>query len=385
MPRDADASARRTDSVSRRGFLRAGSITFVGGSLALADAEAARLIGGPKRCVLIEMTGGPSHLDSFDPKPAARREIRGPLRAIATAIPGVQFSEGFPRLAEMADQLLVVRSLHHDAAAIHETGLQWIQNGNTGSRAGRPAPLESVVNQAWTIGDGVPAAVRLSPSLEDDGLIEQLTSDRDSESVAPIDPTVAAALRGGDLDAARRRYGNSTLALRLDAAHRLLKRGSRFITIPMFAAPEVAGSWDIHGHKPSGSGTAFDYGGKLGRGFDMAVATFLHLLAADGLLEETMVACIGEMGRAPKLNAGGGRDHWTKCWSAVLAGGGLPRGAVIGQSDEQGANPTERPVQLPELMASLLHQLGINPLAELAVGDKSRPLVGHRAMPELVG
>ncbi len=162
---------QRTDSVSRRGFLAAGSISFVGSSLMLADAEASQLRGGPKRCILIEMTGGASQLDSFDPKPDARREIRGPLRAISTAVPGVAFTEGFPRLAEMADQLMVMRSLHHDAAPIHETGQQWLQLGGMGSRSGRPLSLERIVNQAFAVDSGRSVATRLVPSLEDEGTL----------------------------------------------------------------------------------------------------------------------------------------------------------------------------------------------------------------------
>ncbi len=379
---------QRTDFVSRRGFLRAGSISFVGSSLMLADAEASRLIGGPKRCVLIEMTGGASQLDSFDPKPAARREIRGPLRPISTAVPGLQFTEGFPRLAELADQLLVIRSLHHDAAPIHETGLQWIRLGSTGSRSGRASALEQVVNQAWSNDSDRPAALRLSPSLEDERTIELLSAEKPANDVevhSEIDVACVDILRNCDPADVRQRFGNSPLAIRLHVAHRLLRQGLRFITIPMFAAPESPGTWDIHGHKPSGAGTAFEYGGRLGRGFDQSVASFLEVLRAEGLLQETMVVCVGEMGRTPKLNAGGGRDHWSSCWSAVLAGGGVAGGTVIGRSDANASAPVERPVHLRELVAAIVHQLGINPLAELAVGTATRPLIGCRAMPEIVG
>jgi hypothetical protein len=352
----------------------------------LADTDASRMIGGPKRCLLIEMTGGPSQLDSFDPKPAARREIRGPLRSISTVVPGLQFTEGFPRLAELADQLLVVRSLYHDAAPIHETGLQWIRLGSTGSRSGRASPLEQVVNQAWSTEADRPAALRLSPCLEDERTIERLSADSSaSETLEGIDPACVDILRNCDAADVRQRYGNSPLALRLHISHRLLRQGIRFITVPMFAAPESPGTWDIHGHKPSKSGTAFDYGGRLGRGFDQSVASFLQVLRAEGLLNETMVVCVGEMGRTPKLNAAGGRDHWTGCWSAIVAGGGVPGGVVIGRSDATGAAPVDRPVHLRELMAAIVHQLGINPLAEVAVGTGTRPLIGCRAMSEIVG
>lgn len=361
-------------------------MSFVGGSLLLADGDASRPIGGPKRCVLIEMTGGPSQLDSFDPKPAARREIRGPLRAISTAIPGVQFTEGFPRLAELADQLLVIRTLHHDAASIHETGTQWMRSGSTGSRSGKASALEQVVNQSWSMEADRTAAVRLSPCLEDERTHDLLANQSTDPNDTPmVDAACAEILRNCDAADVRQRFGNSPLAIRLHVAHCLLRQGSRFITIPMFAAPQVPGTWDTHGHKPSGAGTSFEYGGRLARGFDQSVANFLQVLRAEGLLNETMVVCLGEMGRTPKLNAGGGRDHWTSCWSAIVAGGGVAGGTIVGRSDAHAAAPIERPVHLKELMAAIVHQLGINPLAELSVGSAMRPLIGCPAMPEIVG
>ena len=120
--------SERDESVSRRDFLRFGSLGVVSISVAEQVARSAEW-AGRRNCLLILMNGGPSQLETWDPKPDAPAEIRGPMRSISTAVPGVQFSETMPRLAERAHRFAVLRSLYHDAAPIHETGLQLIQTG----------------------------------------------------------------------------------------------------------------------------------------------------------------------------------------------------------------------------------------------------------------
>ena len=124
---DAEANQKWGEGVSRRDFLRVGGLSIMGLSQsALARAAAAF---AHRRAILISMTGGPSQLETFDPKPDAPSSIRGPFKAIATSVPGVQFSEMLPLLAQRTNKLAVVRSLHHDATPIHETGLQLLQTG----------------------------------------------------------------------------------------------------------------------------------------------------------------------------------------------------------------------------------------------------------------
>src|SRR5690242_13142587 len=120
-------NALNAGSVSRRDFLRLGGLTVLGLSVAEQRARAEASGKGLRRCIFILMTGGASHFETFDPKPGAPGEIRGPFKPIATALPGVQFCETLPLLAQRADKLAVVRSLSHDAAPIHETGQQLIQ------------------------------------------------------------------------------------------------------------------------------------------------------------------------------------------------------------------------------------------------------------------
>src|SRR5690349_8260070 len=127
---------KERESVSRRDFLRVGGLSVVGLSVAEQAARARMLSTSDRRsCILILMAGGPSQLETFDPKPTAPAEIRGPLKAISTSVPGVSFSEALPRLAQRANKLAVVRTLNHDAAPIHETGQQLLQTGRLAQRS----------------------------------------------------------------------------------------------------------------------------------------------------------------------------------------------------------------------------------------------------------
>src|SRR5436190_12501872 len=135
MPRKSAQPSRRP--VSRRDFLAVGSLSVVGFPAAERAARLRAQLGrGPKTVVLVLMNGGASALETFDPKPSAPKEIRGPYRAIETAVSGVFVSETLPRLAERAKKFSLVRSVHHAAAPIHETGLQLLQGGALGNRKG---------------------------------------------------------------------------------------------------------------------------------------------------------------------------------------------------------------------------------------------------------
>src|SRR5262245_27933991 len=117
------------EGVSRRDFLRFGGLSVLGLSVAEQRARAEASGKGRRACIFVLLTGGPSQLETFDPKPAAPVEIRGPFRAIASATPGVQFSETLPQLAQRSGKFALLRSLAHDAAPVHETGQQLIQSG----------------------------------------------------------------------------------------------------------------------------------------------------------------------------------------------------------------------------------------------------------------
>src|SRR5260370_30275211 len=157
-------------SVSRRDFLRVGGLSVLGLSVAEQRARAEASGKGQRRCIFVLMTGGPSHLETFDPKPGAPGEIRGPLKPIATTLPGVVFSEALPLLAQRSEKLAIVRSLSHDAAPIHETGQQLIQTGRLVRRNLVPPSLGSIVARLLGPRNDLPPYAVLPLPLGDTGV-----------------------------------------------------------------------------------------------------------------------------------------------------------------------------------------------------------------------
>jgi hypothetical protein len=231
-----------------------------------------------RSAIFLHLAGGLSHLDSFDPKPEAPREIRGPFGAIRTSVPGVRFSEHLPRLAQRAHRLTVLRSMCSEETN-HE-------------RAG--ALLD------------FPGAVRI-------------------------------VARGPLVEA-------------LAEARRRIEAGAPIVVVEPHALP-----YDTHAE-------AFE---RLARvllpELDFALATLLDDLEARGLLASTLVVATGEFGRTPRINGEGGRDHYAGAWSALLAGGGLTGGRVLGETDRRGAEVRDLPVRPQDLARTILAALGRQP------------------------
>lgn len=251
---------------NRRDFVRLSAL----GVPALGRARA-------RSCILIWQSGGLSHLDSFDPKPAAPREIRGEFRAIPTSVPGIRVSEHLPRIARRMHKLTLLRSMcsgetNHERAQAWLTGLQVAQVGQAGS---------------LSYASGCRQAV---------GAVE-------------------AGARLVLLGAPRRAYDTHA-----DNFPRL-----RDTLLPQF---------------------------------DSAFARLIEDLEARGLLATTLVIATGEFGRSPLINADGGRDHHARCWSAVLAGAGLPGGRVLGATDRYGEEVTDFPVTPGDLLRTVYAALG---------------------------
>jgi len=162
------------------------------------------------------------------------------------------------------------------------------------------------------------------------------------------------------------RYGDSRFGRNCYRALRLVESGTRFITVNMFETVFDELTWDAHGAKPFTPMAA--YRDVVGPMFDMAYASLLEDLAARGLLATTMVIAMGEFGRTPRINATGGRDHWTSCYSILAGGGPLKGGTVIGSSDAIGAEPKDRPVHPGELAATIYKGMGIPLGTELRPG-----------------
>lgn len=390
--------------VSRREFLAAGGLSVVSLSMAEKAAMAgAQKRSGPRSVILVVMAGGASQLDTFDPKPDAPREIRGPIRAISTAIPGVQFSEAFPRLAERAGQLAVIRSLHHNAAPIHETGLQLLQTGRMVKKGERPPSLGSMVARVIGPRKAAPAHVLLPGPIRETG-VSAYRGDRQAslgEEFAPqivdTEGRLVALSESGEQETGltvlgsfdqqpirvREAYGDTTFGRRMWQACQLVERGVRFVTVNLYDRLQGHKTFDAHGDD-SAPATIFDYRDSIGPQFDRALSGMLDDLTGSGLLGETMVVCSGEFGRTPKINANSGRDHWPHVWSGLVAGAGLPVGQVIGASDRHGERIVDRPVSLEELTATMASALRIMPETALRIGNLDRPICQSGPIQELV-
>src|SRR5207302_8377390 len=158
--------------------------------------------------------------------------------------------------------------------------------------------------------------------------------------------------------ATRERYGMNRFGQCCLLARRLVEAGVRFVTINTFITVFDEISWDIHGSKPFTSIEGMrDIVAPM---YDQGYSALLEDLVQRGLLDKTMVACVSEFGRTPKINPAGGRDHWPQCWTISFAGGGVKGGRVVGKSDEIGAYPVERPVKPSEVVATIFHSLGLD-------------------------
>jgi hypothetical protein len=415
--------------VTRRDFLRAGGIGL--GSLGMCmpawDPRAGCEAKSDRSIILLLLVGGPSQLETWDPKPDAPSDVRGPFRSIATRCPGVRISEHLPRLAARMDRLAIVRSVHHDAAPIHETGHQLLQTGRL-CRAGEEHPhLGSVVARLHGAKSGLPPFAVLPGPIEKTGVNIphgqsagwlgsvydpfHLTADPASPDYDPrsaldrarrfLDDLVIqdrsssqAVARAGEplwcrtggnafdlpqeCDLVREAYGRNTFGQSCLLARRLVEAGSRVVTVNMFETVFNRVTWDCHGAAPFSA--LDDYAGLLLPVFDQAFAALIDDLQRRGRLETTLVLAAGEFGRTPRLNAAGGRDHWPGVWSVAFAGGGVRGGQVIGSSDAQAGSPVDRPVTPQDLLATMYHSLGIDPAQYLPRLDgDSRALVEDAA------
>lgn len=397
---------------TRRAFLG----SSIAGTLGLALAPIMqKLLAGQvtsrraRSCILLWLNGGPSHLDTFDPKPGT--DLGGPFKAINTKVPGLQLNEHFPRLAEQAKHLAILRSLTSKEAD-HERAYEYLHTGNPREETVEYPALGSVVARAWKEEDGdLPAFVALNGGTASPGflgvdfaayLIEDLTSpinniglpegvsekrrDRrlnalsklngqfaqsvDRSSVQEHEQYTAKALRlarspalqAFDLKTEKpevlKRFGippevgsepapeDQPFAKACLLARRLVEKGVRFVEITL-------DGWDTHSDN-------FNQTRRQASLLDPAFAALVADLADRGLLKETLVVCLGEFGRTPKLNEQLGRDHWSDVFSAVLAGGGVRGGQVIGASDAKGEKVKDQPIGIPDLYATLLAAFGID-------------------------
>lgn len=373
--------------VSRRGFLRATGTGAAAVSLTATNlntpVEAA--VPDGHKCLVISLVGGPGQIDTWDPKPDAPEEVRGPFRAIPTTLPGVHFTECFPRLARLAHRLTIVRTLHHSDLAVHETGLQLLHSGAVHRRGVRTpgfgaqlAYLEYTRRGRYVPWFVLPEKVGylgLRTSHGQDAgdlgpLFEPITLARDlageeieaRELRASGRRTLDRALRLAREDrVSLARYGETQFGRSCLIARHLLEGGARYVIVNAYTGVFNQTSWDCHANGYNLPTTLEDYRKTVCPAFDRAFSALIEDLQASGLLKETLVVACGELGRSYRVNHRGGRDHWTGAWSGLLAGGGAPPGAVWGKTDAYGAAPEDRPVPLSELARLISHHLGLPP------------------------
>ena len=447
--------AHTCDGTTRRDFLRVGTLGGIGLGLPqyLAAKEAGRVdpAKDDHSCIMIFNLGAPSQLDTFDMKPEAPAEIRGPFQPISTK-GDFQISEILPRHAEVADKFSIVRSCYHTAAAVHDAGWQMMQTGRqfTGGvnyphagavvqyLRGRRGDLPAHVVLPETMGRGGgnlpngqaggflgkafdPFALMADPSKPDfkvpdllpppslgdvridrrrrmRAAVEQRLDElAATESAGLIDDNFEAAYRlmsspqartAFDLSleptSVRERYGMNRFGQCCLLARRLVEADVRFVTINTFLTVFNEVTWDIHGSTPFTSIEGMK--NIVAPMYDQAYSALIEDLDQRGLLGKTMVACLAEFGRTPKVNPAGGRDHWPQCFSVTFAGGGVRGGQAIGASDPIGAVPADRPTQPGEVVATIFHSMGLDPHIELpGPGGRPFPLVdlGVREIREL--
>lgn len=431
---------KRCDGVVRRDLLRVGGLTAMGIGLGdlfrlrrLAAAEAASdsPVAKAKSCVLIWLDGGPSHLETFDVKPNAPKEVRGPLDSIATNVAGVAISECLPRTAMLLDRLAIIRSVTSPLGE-HNFGAHYLMTGykptpvleypTFGSVVAHTRAAASVLPPhiavpEFRVGGGrlsgggyLPAATRpfsvggdpAKPDFQVSNLdfyrgLDITRLDRRREFVNALNDfsdgldQVSPASGDSDLERAyqlvtssdaraafnlseeprnvRQQYGGKSIGQSCLLARRLVERGVPFVTVNNRG-------WDTHENLYTRLKEGYT-GAKVGVGLipslDLALAALIEDLDERGLLDETLIGVMGEFGRTPKLNVAGGRDHWPRVFSALLAGGGVIGGQVIGASDAVGESPKDRPVTPSDLAATIYTLLGIDPKLELLTSD-GRPV-----------
>jgi hypothetical protein len=431
--------------------------------LKAAAADVVKPRARARSIILVNLFGGPSHLDMFDMKPEAPAEVRGEFRPIATSVPGLSICEHLPKLAQWMHKATLIRSVTHHynshnpyavltgftggddrenyftkrtdhpgisavcqylgigprdlPGSVFVPGLPGYSQGLRragpyGGYLGRQYdpllsdcdprfPYQFDQNQSFydpVPPSGVPRlpTLELGPVLSIDrlerrmslleGVERSLAGTAGGRELATMDHFQKKAIelltssraRGAfDLAAEpapiRARYGTSLFGTSLLVARRLVEAGVTFVG--MTTESRGAGHWDSH-EKNFSMLKSFNL-----PNLDEICSALIADLNERGLLETTLVVIMGEMGRAPRVNGRAGRDHWPQCGFALLFGGGVKEGFVLGSSDKLGAYPSERPVSPGDMVATLYHLLGVD--SQMMLPDLTgRPIpIAHGGMP----
>ena len=421
-------STRRSMLQATAGAGAAGLATLLGMPIRNLIAGSAGASGAKaEQVILFWNGGGMSHIDTWDPKPG--RPTAGEFQPINTSADGIQISELFPKLAKQMHNAALIRSIAGTngahARATYELQTSFQQTGNS---TVHPGLGSMVVSQRDALGD-LPAFVSIGgrapkagylgqtceayyvgrpgerdPYLKFPQGISQTQGEKRMEILARMNQRTAAA-KGADaaefsaaetalesaVDLMRSpelavfdlekedpktlaRYGETDFGRAALLSRKLIETGVRFVQVNR-------GGFDNHQN-------IFDSMRNHGDVMDPAMASLIEDLAASGKLDTTLVVMLSEFGRTPTINNDGGRDHWPKVFSCFMAGGGVKGGQVIGSSDADGAMPDERPVLVPDLHASVVHALGIDPGLQMTT-PSGRPMTlvrkGANPVSELFG
>ncbi len=409
----------------RRGFLSVGAIGALGLTTgdflrrrAMADQKSYEAIAPKADAVIhIFLPGGIAHQETFDPKPLAPVEYRGELGNVPTKIEGAVFSETLPKTAQIADKLTVIRSMTHGEAA-HERGTHNMFTGYKPSPALNYPSFGSVVSHelgsqhdlppyvcvptqpnvyagtgylsssysAFSLGSDPSEGkfrvrdLNLPEGMDEarfsarrrmlDAVNDHFAKTEKADGLAAMDefyqrayalissPKAREAFNiHAEPDAIRDEYGRNPAGQRMLMARRLVGAGVRFVALQF-------GGWDFHFN-------IFPNMRQQMPPFDQAFAALIRDLDRTGMLDRTLVMVSSEFGRTPKVNKDGGRDHWPKVFSVVLAGGGIKKGYIHGASNATGSEPEHDPIGIEDLATTIYHQIGI-------VADKELMAPGGR-------
>jgi len=436
--------------MSRRDFLRIGALGMGGAALPqlLQAEEQSGLRNSKKAIIMIYMAGAPPHQDMYDLKMDAPSDIRGEFKPIRTNVPGIEICELLPNLARNMDKLVPIRSLYgapngsHDSFMCYTGKLGSTLNMNGQPPGGWPSIGAVTSKLMGPVKKDVPAFVGLAPkaghppygssgkpgylgfangpfkpsgpgkddltlnsisdvrlddrrgllhsfdnfrrSADRSGLMEGLDESHQRAFGVLTSSGLADALNLDKEDPkVRERYGKGDARNVGDGAprnlehflmaRRLVEAGARCVTLNF-------GRWDFHSNNFSGMRSHAPW-------FDQGLSALIEDLHERGMSDDVTVIAWGEFGRTPKINAQGGRDHWPRVGGALLAGGGMPTGQVIGATDRLGGEPTARPVHFGEVFATLYRNLGINASTTTLEDLSGRPhylVDGYKPLPELI-
>ncbi|MFQ5730779.1 MAG: DUF1501 domain-containing protein [Planctomycetaceae bacterium] len=418
-------NVNRHGDVTRRSFLQMGAAGVAGSAfLSQISLNAAELKKSGRACILVWLAGAPSQMEMFDPKPGTKNG--GPTKAIRTAIPGVKIAEHWPKIAAMLNDVAVIRSMKGKEAA-HARGTYHLHTGrrqtgnlkfpNIGSvvakQIGDPdSDMPNFVSVGKTLSSGflgipyAPFLVNRPGQLPNDvaagvpqtrvrrrlALLKQQDADFALEGAEQLvgehqtlynrakklmnSPRLKAFTLDDEPQRSKAAYGKSQLGQGLLVARRLVEAGVPFVEVRK-------GGWDMHNRlfgriKPAAADV------------DNALSQLLKDLKQRGMLEKTVVICMGEFGRTPKINKrkpAVGRDHWARNFNLLMAGAGIRGGAVVGKTDANGQKITDRPVAVEDFFQTLCKAMHIDADHELT-GPGGRPLKivdGGKPVIELFG